>query len=47
LHAAIANTSPQDRFSKIESALQNHLNGVLASDDISLMIIDCPDPKGD
>jgi PAS domain S-box-containing protein len=47
LHGAIANTSPQDRFSKIESALQNHLNGTLASDDISLMIIDCPDPKGD
>ena len=47
LHAAIANTSPQDRFSKIESALQNHLSGTLASDDISLMIIDCPDPKGE
>jgi serine phosphatase RsbU (regulator of sigma subunit) len=39
---AIANTSPGDRFVKIESALQAHQNGVSASDDVSLMLIDCP-----
>lgn len=39
---AIANTSPQNRFGKIEAALHSHLKGNLASDDISLMIIDCP-----
>jgi len=39
---AIANTSPGDRFVKIESALQAHQNGVPASDDVSLMLIDCP-----
>lgn len=47
LHSAIANTSPHERFAKIEAALHNHLNGAIASDDISLMLIDCPDPKGD
>lgn len=47
LHSAIANTSPQDRFGKIEAALHAHLDGALASDDISLMIIDCPTPQGD
>jgi PAS domain S-box-containing protein len=39
---ATANTSPSDRFSKIEAALAVHQNGGVASDDISLMIIDCP-----
>lgn len=43
LHHAIANTSPHDRFMKVESALQNHLNGGVASDDVSLLVIDCPD----
>ena len=42
LSQAIANTSPGNRFSKIEAALQRHLDGNLASDDISLMVIDCP-----
>ena len=42
LRHAIANTSPQNRFTQIEAALHSHLNGVLAADDISLMIIDCP-----
>ncbi len=42
LSQAISNTSPQNRFGKIEEALQLHLDGNLASDDISLMIIDCP-----
>jgi PAS domain S-box-containing protein len=42
LSQAIANTSPHNRFSKIEAALNSHLDGNLASDDISLMIIDCP-----
>ena len=45
LRTAINNTSPHDRFSKIETALQRHLDGTLANDDISLMIIDCPAPK--
>ncbi len=39
---AIANTSPGDRFPKIEAALQAHQNGTPASDDVSLMLIDCP-----
>lgn len=39
---AIANTSPSDRFAKIESALQAHQAGTPASDDVSLMLIDCP-----
>jgi PAS domain S-box-containing protein len=39
---AAANTSPSDRFEKIEQALQAHQNGNPASDDVSLMLIDCP-----
>lgn len=39
---AAANTSPPTRFQKIEAALARHLDGSVASDDISLMIIDCP-----
>lgn len=42
LRHAIANTSPQNRFTQIEAALHSHLDGALAADDISLMIIDCP-----
>jgi PAS domain S-box-containing protein len=42
LNQAIVNTSPQNRFTEIETALRKHLDGALASDDISLMIIDCP-----
>lgn len=42
LAAAAANTSPITRFSHIESALTRHLEGGVAADDISLMIIDCP-----
>jgi PAS domain S-box-containing protein len=42
LAAAAANTSPPTRFQKIETALARHLDGCVASDDISLMIIDCP-----
>lgn len=42
LIAAAANTSPQTRYQKIEAALATHLDGSVASDDISLMIIDCP-----
>jgi serine phosphatase RsbU (regulator of sigma subunit) len=41
LIAAAANTSPADRFAKIETALSAHLQDNLASDDISLMLIDC------
>jgi len=41
LIAAAANTSPSERFNKIESALSSHLQDNLASDDISLMLIDC------
>ncbi len=42
LIAAAANTSPAERFSRIEAALSSHLEGSVASDDISLMLIDCP-----
>lgn len=42
LAAAVANTSPGDRFHEIEAALARHLNGNLATDDVSLMVIDCP-----
>lgn len=42
LAAAAANTSPITRFSHIESALAKHMDGGIAADDISLMIIDCP-----
>jgi PAS domain S-box-containing protein len=41
LIAATANTSPSDRFEKIEAALAAHQDGRLASDDVSLMLIDC------
>lgn len=39
---AAANTSPAERFMKIENALQSHQSGTSANDDISLMLIDCP-----
>jgi len=42
LAAAVANTSPGDRFHEIEAALARHLGGCVATDDISLMVIDCP-----
>lgn len=42
LRQAISNTSPEIRFQHIETALQQHLGGAIAADDISLMIIDCP-----
>lgn len=41
LIAAAANTSPTDRFAKIEAALACHQNKNILSDDISLMLIDC------
>lgn len=41
LAQAAANTSPQSRFQQIENTLARHLNGHLAGDDISLMVIDC------
>ncbi|MBS1160049.1 MAG: hypothetical protein H6R15_2468 [Proteobacteria bacterium] len=42
LLAAAANTSPTIRFQQIEQALAKHLDGTIAADDISLMLIDCP-----
>jgi len=42
LRAAAANSSPENRFIKIEAALEKHLMNTVATDDISLMIIDCP-----
>ena len=39
---AAANTSPGDRFSRIEAALKAHQEGIPAADDVSLMLIDCP-----
>lgn len=42
LTAAAANTSPANRFQQIDAALVRHLDGGVASDDVSLMVIDCP-----
>jgi len=42
LLGAAANTSPEARFQKIEQALSKHLEGTVAADDISLMLIGCP-----
>ncbi|WP_371323550.1 SpoIIE family protein phosphatase [Dechloromonas sp. ZY10] len=42
LLAATANTSPHIRFANIESALAKHLQDQVATDDVSLMVIDCP-----
>ena len=42
LVAGAANRSPGERFEAIQAALANHLGGVAAADDISLMLIDCP-----
>lgn len=42
LTSAAANTSPENRFRQIESALANHLENSVAADDVSLMVIDCP-----
>ena len=42
LMAATENSSPENRFTKIEAALEKHLMDTVAADDVSLMIIDCP-----
>jgi PAS domain S-box-containing protein len=42
LSAAAANTSPTNRFQQIDTALASHMEGCVAADDISLMVIDCP-----
>jgi PAS domain S-box-containing protein len=42
LAAAAANTSPANRFQQIDAALVQHLDGSVATDDVSLMVIDCP-----
>lgn len=42
LMAAAAHASPQNRFAQIDVALTRHLNGAAATDDVSLIIIDCP-----
>ncbi|MDD2885867.1 MAG: SpoIIE family protein phosphatase [Dechloromonas sp.] len=42
LRSAIANSSPDQRFSRIEQALHEHLGSTPAADDVSLLIIDCP-----
>lgn len=39
---ATANSSPQNRFLRIETALEKHLANTVAADDVSLMLIDCP-----
>lgn len=41
LIASAENTTPSERFDKIETALIHHQNGAIAGDDISLMLIDC------
>ena len=40
--AAIANTSPEKRFSALQKGLAQHLGSNSAADDVSLMIINCP-----
>ncbi len=42
LIAGAANTLPGQRFEAIQAALARHLGTGAASDDISLMVIDCP-----
>jgi len=42
IEQAIIDTSPENRFAAIDSALLRHLDGQLAADDISMMLIDCP-----
>ncbi|HZX30746.1 MAG TPA: SpoIIE family protein phosphatase [Rhodocyclaceae bacterium] len=42
LTAALANTAPERRFDAIEAALKRHLDQSLASDDISIILVDCP-----
>lgn len=39
---AAARTSPAKRFERIEQALTRHLEGAIAADDISLMVVNCP-----
>ena len=38
---ATANSSPAQRFDRIEAALHHHLKDSAAADDVSLMIVDC------
>ena len=42
LEAAVAHTSPENRFARIDAALTRHLENSVAADDVSLMVIDCP-----
>jgi len=42
LLAAIADTPAVGRFDAIEAALLGHLGEALATDDVSIMLIDCP-----
>ena len=37
-----AKSGPADRFARIEEALARHLQGCVANDDVSMMLIDCP-----
>jgi PAS domain S-box-containing protein len=42
LCTALANSSPEQRFDRINDALLNHLGSKAAADDVSLMVIECP-----
>lgn len=42
LQEAASNTSPGERFARIEQALQSHLGRQAAPDDVSWMLINCP-----
>lgn len=42
LAAALADTSPTDRFDAVEAALSAYLGQALAADDIAIMLVDCP-----
>jgi len=39
---ALQNTTPEERFVALETALAEHLGSTQAGDDVSLMLIDCP-----
>lgn len=45
LKASVLNQPPEKRFEAIQGALNRHLGTNLASDDVSLMLIDCDPPQ--
>ncbi|MGE0682973.1 MAG: SpoIIE family protein phosphatase [Candidatus Binatia bacterium] len=45
MHRVLAASSPESRFERLRLALQTHLNGLPAHDDVSLIAIDCWNKK--